>query len=476
MFNYFLTFSDAAKFADIAKNLIVGSGFVSEFSFIGGAPEALPITSILISMFMYIFGVNDFSVIATSFFFFILTLLFVYLLSHRISKSIFVGVLSTLAVGFNYDLINYATNGASESPFIFEIVATSYLLTLKKRWSNVASVLLMLLMYFTRPQAFIYIAGLIFYYLLLNFEFKKALKYFGLVLISGVLFDTFVLSKLSGNFFVYSILNRGSNVLSQVGVSESASNQLRSGALTYSFSYFDAFKKLFYNLYNFYKLLPQIINPYVFVLFVIGLFKKTHKEIKISFLFMVVVTFFVTALSIPFFRYIHPVIPLIYILGIVTLSEVIANKKVLLFLVGVLCIGQTLGILLLDSRFERKNYNVGRPPVYVLLSEKLKEDTPKDAIILTNLDTWGSWYGERKTVWFPNDPGMIEGKNFDAIYLTSYKMDDENYYMGESWREMFNNPQNQDILNNYKFIKEYKIDASENYERLDARGVLFIKK
>jgi len=79
-----------------------------------------------------------------------------------------VGVLSTLAVGFNYDLIHYATSGASESPFIFEIVAATYFASLKKWWSNTVTILLFGFNVFTRPLAFIYIAGIILYWLLVN--------------------------------------------------------------------------------------------------------------------------------------------------------------------------------------------------------------------------------------------------------------------------------------------------------------------
>ena len=162
------------------------------------------------------------------------------------------------------------------------------------------------------------------------------------------------------------------------------------------------------------------MNPYLFALFVIGLFKKPS-PFKISVLFMVCLTFLVTALTIPFYRYLHPIVPLIYILGIATLVQIISsfaenmklkNKSryvvvVSTILVLFFAVGQTLGVLFLDSRFERKLHNIDKAPIYVEMSYKLKEITGKDDVILTNLDTWGSWYGERKTVWFPLEPEMI---------------------------------------------------------------------
>jgi 4-amino-4-deoxy-L-arabinose transferase-like glycosyltransferase len=206
----FLTFSDSAKYADIARNLITGLGYGNSFSFWGkGIFEQMkqiifpssftpPLMPFSIAAFFRIFGISDISVIASSFFYFILTLIFIFLLSRKIFKSNLVGAFSVLAVGFNYDMINYATNGASESPFIFEIVSASYFLTIKKKWANVVTILLLVLMYFTRPQAFIYIAGIILFWLLNNFKIKKAILYFIGILVIGVLVDYLVLMPLTG--------------------------------------------------------------------------------------------------------------------------------------------------------------------------------------------------------------------------------------------------------------------------------------
>ena len=116
--------------------------------------------------------------------------------------------------------------------------------------------------------------------------------------------------------------------------------------------------------------------------------------------------------------------------------------------------------------------------IYVLMSQKMNEQTNTSSNVLTNLDTWGSWYGKRHTVWFPVDPEAIKTRSeaVNVIYLTSYRMDDENYYMGEKWREIFNNPENQKILPEYKFVAKYTFNKSDNYENEDGRAVLLIKK
>lgn len=518
----FLTFSDSAKFADVARNLISGLGYHSSFSFwsawifgyikqtlfsASGIPPVMPFS---IAVTFKILGVSDFSVITTSFFYFLLTLVFVFLLARKIFRNNLAGFLSTIAVGFNYDIIHYALNGASESPFIFEIVAASYFITLKKKWGSVAALLTLILMYFTRPQSLIYIAGLILYWLLLNFNIKKTLIIFAGILTFGFLIDYFVLPNLSGKFFLYSFTSRGFGTATQVAAGGSASDSLRGGAVLSS-GLLSIAKKVFYNLYNFYKLLPQIINPYLFILFVIGLLKwgppslktsegqgKIYGAFKVVSVFMVAVTLLVTAASIPFFRYIHPIIPLVYIIAVGTLVEFVnfritkqrASILISTFLILFFAAGQTIGVFLLDSRFEAKIHNSGKSSVYVNLSYKLRENTSKDQLIITNLDTWGSWYGERKTIWFPVEPKQIIDPTtsnipFDAIYLTSYLIDDENYYMGAGWREIFNNPTDLkkwtcdgcgEIAKEFRLKGVYKISADDNYENQDASAILLIRK
>ena len=356
-------------------------------------------------------------------------------------------------------------------------------------------------MYFTRPQAFIYIAGIILYWLLINFKLKRALIYFVGVLFLGLLVDHFILLPLWGKYFLYSITGRG--LSSSFSQSSTASNALR-GAVGAAGGVAQTLRNIFYNLYNFYKLLPQIINPYLFALLAIGIVKwgkdKIQNSFKASSIFMIVVTLLVTAASIPFFRYIHPVIPLVYIIAVGTLVEIISKfeflntkRKIVLastFLILLFGVGQTLGVTFLDSRFEANTHNVGKPPVYVVLSQILKTNTNPNQVVITNLDTWGSWYGERRTVWFPLEPKqLIDPANgripFDAIYLTSYLIDDPNYYMGSDWREIFDNPSDSkkwicdgcvEISKEFKLKAVYKVAAGEDYERQDENAILLIKE
>lgn len=259
--NIFLNFSDSAKYADIARSMVNGMGYGNSFSFwtsnffdfvkdkIFPAPSTSPVMPISIAGFFKIFGIGDFAVIATSFFYFILTLVFVYILAKRIFNSKLVGALSILVVGTSYDLIHYATNGASESPFIFEIVAASYFASLKKKWANVVTILFLILMYFTRPQAFIYMAGIILYSLLINFRPKKALISFAAIIFIGILIDYFILMRIGNVFFLYSIIGRG--IGSSFNQSSTASDALRGVAVIAGGGILQTLKNIFYNLYKF---------------------------------------------------------------------------------------------------------------------------------------------------------------------------------------------------------------------------------
>lgn len=498
----FLVFSDSAKFADIAKNIVLGNEYSSNFSFFNAdalnlensvsvAKWISPVIPYLISLSFKLFGISDFAVILVSVLGFVSLVVAAYLLGNKLFGKL-VGVLSAIAIAFNLDFLNYASSGAAEPLFSFQIVLASYLLVLKNKWSNVIAFLILVLMYFTRSQAIIYIFALVLLYFLLNFPIKKALIFtLGFIIIGSILFITCSIQGVQGLFAVTQSLP-----------GQSSSDALR-GAMQNA-NFIVVIKKLLYNLYNFYKLLPQIMSPYLAGVFVLGLFVKEKtkeaKALKIAGLFMILVTFFVTAVTIPFFRYLHPVVPFVYLFAVSTIVKIVeewqVNIKSLkikrnvlvtaisLFLITFFVVGQTLGVTFLDSRFERRNKNIEKPPVYVQLSWKLKGLTKPDDLIVTNLDTWGSWYGERKTVWFPLKPDMLipdEGREnlFDAIYLTSYLMDDENYYMGEEWRDIFYNPQDMYgsfIAENYLFSQEVEINAEDTYENQSARAILLVRK
>ncbi len=497
-------FGYSGKFTFWSDNIIELSqkaGFPSQWT-----PPLMPLS---MAFFFKILGVSDLSVMATSSTFFVLLVLFAFFLGKKLFGNL-TGFLAAVVVAASPNFLDYGTSGASESLFTFQIIATAYFFTLKKKWATGLGTIFIILMYFTRPQAFIYIAGLLLYWLLINFKNKKAIRYFFGAIACGLLVDKFILANFAGKYFLYPILARGKHALTQIAPSSSSSDVLR-GAIEHV-TILSSVKKIFYNLYNYYKLLPQIASPYIWTLFIIGLFKwgknRVENSLKLVTIFMVIVTFLIAALTIPFFRYIHPIIPLVYLFAVATLvwivREIVNGQRVVVkkwpiikkfkketlvaaisgFLIFFFVVGQTLGVIFLDSRFKAARTNKGKPPVYAALSWILKDNTDPGDVIITNLDTWGSWYGERRTIWFPLKPEQLipsEGEDiaFDAIYLTSYLIDDENYYMEDEWRQILEHPENPEnafISENYKLKGEYEVKAEENYENQKARAILLVKK
>jgi 4-amino-4-deoxy-L-arabinose transferase-like glycosyltransferase len=520
--NGFLAFSDGAKFADVARNLVDGNEYKTSFSFFGsnvfnvpkgilfqaGAiPQLMPR---MIAASFSLIGITDFAVILTSSVHFVLLVLATYLLGSKLYGKL-VGLLAGLTVAANINFLDYATSGASEPLFAFLGVFGAYLIFLKKKWANIFTLVILVLLYFTRPQAVVFIAGLSFLFLVINFGFFKAFIS-SLLLIAGVyMIDKFVLYPLSFKYPVYPILIRGKQALFTYSSLNATSDALR-GAAIERLSNFQIASKAFYNTYNFYILLPRIMSPYLFGFFVLGLFGfGKDKKILAFKLFTVLVfvgTLIIYVLTIPLFRYIHPVIPLVYIIAVGTMVMLLRriinyqlsiSKQISIIkfqitkrytvaivsavLIFIFTVGQTLGVIFLDSRFEAERLNKGKPPSYVALSRLLKENTNDTDFVVTNLDTWGSWYGERKTVWYPIEPEQLTNSKtgeipFDAIYLTSYLMDDENYYMGDGWREMFIDPTNHDqeaILDNFEFADEFDLPADDVYENKDHKSILLVR-
>jgi hypothetical protein len=361
--------------------------------------------------------------------------------------------------------------------------------------------LTLIALYFTRRSAMIYIVAFILFFILLQYKKRSQIfKVCGLVIFIWFLIEV-VLAKFSGRLFLYSSLASFLNGIANFSPTTASTTYLRGGGVVMVSGLKPLLSKIFYNLYNFYKLLPQILSPYLFGFYILSLFRweeeRKLKVFRFVVFLMVAMTFCASAAFLPIYRYLHPVVPFIYLLAVETLVfyvkiitshtpllQRIGVGKVALFLIFVFIIGQSLGKIFLDSRYIRAHSNLGKPPVYVKLSWILKENTSPDDLVITNLDTWGSWYGERKTIWYPLEPLQLipeEGKELkiDAIYLTSYKMDDENYYMGENWRKIFYQPEKLEepfFAQNFKLAGKFEIKPEETYEKEGATAVLLIRR
>ena len=505
----YLIFSDSAKTAEIARNLALGEGLGAKFAFFNkefltleglfpmGSPPLYPI---ILAIIFKIFGAKDFIVVLTSGFFYLMGAIILYFLGKKLfSKT--VGFLAALAFIFDPAILTYATSGASESLFVFELILTALLFYINTRNSLVFGFLTLVALYFTRPSAIIYIAGFIILFILLRFKKKnQILKAFGVVFIIWLLFEM-ILVKIGEGFFLYSPLGSFLFSVSSFSPLSASTEALRGGMVAIGFQFKLFLSKFLYNLYNFYKLIPQILSPYLMGFYLLSLLRWEKEREKIIFrslvLFFILATFFAAAATLPIYRYLHPIIPFIYLLAVemlvwiirklITFSPIIrliGVTKVVFVLLFIFIIGQTTGKIFLDSRYIRARTNQEKPPVYIQLSWILKENTKPSDLIITSLVTWGSWYGERKSIWYPLEPRQLippqeKELKIDAIYLTSYKMDDESYYMGQDWRAVFSNPEELEdpfFAKNFKLAGKFKIEPEETYERQGATAILLIRK
>lgn len=508
----YLTFSDAAKMADVARNIVLGKGWGALFNFFNvhlaaTNPSLFPATNIppampyMFVIFFKIFGISDWTVILTSTFFFLASVYFMYLLGKRLFGKL-AGILAAVSFAVNINFLDYAKSGASETLFVFEIVLIPYLILLRKKWSDAIALLVLVVMYFTRPQAFIFMAVYILFWFLLHYEWRKVLKYFAILILAALFFDYAVLQRINDTTASYSVVKRGLSAMNEFSQNIAVSDALR-GVAVKQIGVLVILKRTVINLFNFYRSLPQIMSPYFFALFILGLFiKNKSKEvanIKIITVIATVAIFLLAALTIPFYRYVHPIVPLIYIIAAGTLVNVIYTlKPIKIFkikgksltalvagmVVIVLTVGINLGILAHDYRYYAARNNFNKPPAYVLLSEKLEQNTNPGNFVVTNLDTWGSWYGHRKTMWFPLRPEQLEPLDstdlqVDAIYLTTYRMDDENYLVGDEWRKLLDNPEDPGIdfiSKNFKFVASFRISSRDDFENTPEEAVLFVRK
>ncbi|MDP3988230.1 MAG: glycosyltransferase family 39 protein, partial [Candidatus Levybacteria bacterium] len=267
----YLTFSDAAKFADIARNVSLGHDFGASFgTFVAQRIETkeglfstaiLPFYPLLLSIGFKLLGIKDYVVILTSGVFYMLSAVALYFLGQKIFGKT-VGFLASLAFISDPAMLNYATSGASEPIFIFELILAALFFYQNTRKSLAFGLLTLVVLYWTRPSAIIYIFGFVIFCIILNFRTRKSiLKALGFVGITYILIEAFLI-KFKLPFFYSPLSNFFFGTINFSPLSPSTTT-LRGGTVGFGFAIFPFLSKTFYDLFNFYKFLPQILSPYL---------------------------------------------------------------------------------------------------------------------------------------------------------------------------------------------------------------------
>lgn len=507
-----LYFVDSARYADIARNISEGGKFTSsftlsplslpsEFGWEIGIPPVYPLS---ISLFFKLLGVYDSSVVVTSITFFLISVPLVYLIARRIFNGQ-VAIFSSLFYLFTPQLLNYAKDGASEPIFIFELLLITYLIIVGKKWSLFLSGLILGLSFFTKLQSYLFaIIFLVWVLLLYRHNFQKFYLFLiGPVLIIvmnkfGLLFNGSYQLKIPLYLsFQQSSLYPGDNL--------PRSGQANQIGLMFVINNLQVLlSKIAYNLYNFYKsiftfdnLLPAWTSPLVVISYLLSHINFLDKEksdvkaFRIVVLSMVAGSLLLAAVTSPHIRYLHFVLPFIIILAVSFLHDILRRyhlsagqiSLVLILILSSFMIFPLIGTTGIDARFRDQQFNTKKPLAQKVLGEKLGELTGTDEIVVTNLDTWGSWYGKTKTVMMPVDFEVLQKidqrMRINTIFLTDFQRGNEDHPLSGDWGVMFDDPArvtDQFMINNFQLVKEGTVSAQEVYDNKPFTYKLWIRK
>ncbi len=495
--NLQLYFVDAGRYSDVSRNVLNFNRYTTDFAFfpknapnkIGWNVNLPPMHIYFISLFFYLLGTKDLSVILESGLFYILTAPLIYLLGKEIfSKR--VGLFSALIFLFSPQILDYAKDGASEPLFIAELVLFVYLIVKNKNWSFCLAGIVLGAIMFTKLQSeVLFIPFILWAFIQTDRPLNRVYFSFGVLVI-------FILYKFGLLFGFYKFSIPTYLAFQQTnkfpGDSLERSHDISSFNLLFLIDHLkDFLVKIIYNIYNFYKeifispgTLPKRASPLISIGYTFSniylLIKEKSKtrvfRIAIGFIFILLLLSSATS---PENRYILPVLPFMIILTVdlifliinhLEISPVIQNY-LLLVLVLLYFILPFIGSSFIDTRFTSRIYNLREPYAQSLLGLKIGKITPSSSITVTNLDTWGSWYGDRKTVLIPQNFQTFQLLNkkikINYIFLTDYQKDNQDHPLSGDWGLLFDHPgkiKNQFILEKFKLVKVATISANLDYE------------
>lgn len=482
MIPFFLSFSDSAKYAEAAKNLVSGQGWIIHHSFfdpklasnLSFPAHFPPLTSWYLSLVFRILPPTDSTVAFAGYFLLLIISILIYFIAKKLHSGL-AGFLSVLFFLGNLFFYEYAANSASEITLSLEIVLTVflYLYLPRFKWLSLAPVALMFL---TRPQAAVFVVSLVVFFWAFSRRKLQNFLVIGLLFIFSLIFS----SRYPGSAF------SPYNYLGSIHMASDLSpgGYLR-GAVFVPISTANLITKSFYNLYNFFKAPERLVNPILIPIFLYGLLFVTKQKYLHRFYYFTVqsVLLFIVAasLTLPNARYIHPVLPLFFVgaaIALIEMSKKLHFPKLFILAVLFFVLLPTVGHFTLDARFRRRQFNTNLPPVYKVISDIMAQNIPQGKLIITNLDTWASWYHGLTTMWFPLNPDMLAASPPEYIVLTNYLANDADFALGP-WKQILDQPdnsENQFIKNNYFLLDSFTIQPSQSYENLEIKGVIFQRR
>ncbi|HBC72860.1 MAG: hypothetical protein UX91_C0002G0018 [Candidatus Amesbacteria bacterium GW2011_GWB1_47_19] len=487
-FNFWLSFSDSVKYAEAAINFNYGRGLVIHHSLFNPvllskytpgdafSPGFHPLTSWVLSIVFRIFPLSDSTVVIFGVGVWLLIAVLVYLIGKKL-HSIQAGITAVVFLLGNMYFLDYARNSTSEIFLSLEIILAVilYLYNPKRKWLSLVPVTLM---FFTRAQSIVIAVSLFILVLIFSRRRLLVLAVAGIIILTGIPFSSrypFV----SPAFYFNSIYSTPSDN-NGAYMRGAPSDRITTRKLA---------AKTVYNLYNFLKFPDRIVNPIILALFLYGVFALIkQRELRGFYIYTLIsglLLIIAASLTLPIARYVHPVLPLIFICAAISLVELAKNLRLKYLFAGLLIFIVSLpmiGYITLDSRYRRQQFNTNQPPAYKAIADVMAQNIPRGKLTITNLDAWAAWYHGLTTMWFPLAPEMIKpypGKinNVEYIVITNYLENDANFSLGD-WKEVVYSPENIKnpyLMNNYRVLKIFVIPATENYDNQEYRGTILIK-
>ncbi|MCL5409248.1 MAG: glycosyltransferase family 39 protein [Patescibacteria group bacterium] len=464
-----LYFVDSGRYADLARNIVLHNQYSELFTFSPATQTQMygwhvnlpPVHPLLISIMFRFFGINDLAVILESSFFFIISIFPLYFLAKKMFGQR-VAIFSSLFYIFTPQLLSYAKDGASEPVFIFEILTISCLVIYKRNYYLLIAGLIASLMLLTKLQSYLFIGVFCIWILLVAKDRLKSLLFFliGPVLVIFGNYLNILPYNYRLDFPVYLTLQQsslypGDNLPRIINAS--------STAIVTTKSYISiVVSKTLYDLYNFYKALnfstndlPDLASPVIVFAYFMSLVNFLHKEVlsvrifRISLLLMLLGLLLISAITSPSIRYIQVCLPLMIVLAVAFYEQVFAafhiSKRLIdlsLLCLLVFYLGGTIFLQsTLDYRYLSKIFNYDKPYAQKVLGKNVGLLSSSNSVVVTNLDTWGSWYGDRKTILIPLTADQLEQmdkiQHIDVIFLTDYQKDNENHPLTGVWQTLY---------------------------------------
>lgn len=493
--------SDTNIYADTARNFLKGNGLTSNAimpGLISYTPKTSldnwptfypPLYPLVISLFFLLFGVNSYSVIFTSGFFYLLSIPILFLLAKNVFNQK-VAIYASLFYIFSPFMLDYSISGMPETFLTFLIITATYFLfqEQKSAFSAVFAGIFVCLAALTKFQGSLLLLPCLMILFLSKFKIRSFLLFF------GGFFTIFFLRKflLPKSAFDYANFTNH-QIWSYIAYDSFVAKEdlfrtlepVKFQDVLANFSLI--IRKIFNNLYLFAQKAFTLLQLPVFIFFLISLIEKekTQSE-KQKFKLFVLSTFIIFSLfhivTYLDFRYLHPILPLIMIIAANFLVNLMDKRTFavntfvkksylfIIFLVIPLLTFSGLGTNIINSLNYQK-----KPTFQLIQAEFIRSNTPIGSVIVSDFAPTITWFGERKAIFLPKsvkDLELIDNKytKVDAIYL--YSFSDKEKYENE-WQRLLDEHLN---LDNFYFAKELNIRPEDNYYHISVKSVLYLKK